>query len=275
MVKWFDENGNYFILALVSVISITVLAALKIISGELAAGIIAGAGGIKLASLGGKKTLAGLVMLGAGLMGGCEHYPPQSITPTDNPLECGIQSVFGGASATDMKQVAKLTGDGKICSGALVASDVVLTAQHCRGKDTASIWGAQYGIAGTKECNYGDLAAVKISDTATDIWGAPIVPLKIYVGQLYVGDNIYIAGYGLTSKTSIPQYPTQGRQTVSEVTENVIYLDGSPGVCDGDSGGPAMYGRCLVGVHYGRIGECGDRSVITRLSAYESWLSDI
>lgn len=279
MAKWFNENGNEFILSILAIIAVTTLAILKVITGDLAVGVIVGAIGMKITGLGGKKTITGIAIIGfgAGLLAGCGNPVKIEAEITANPAICGIETIYEGEPETEIKQVARIYNDNMICSGALIASDTVLSAKHCGTPSFANVWGATYAATETIQCDYGDLEIVKMDDHATDWWGANIEPLIIYVGDLSVGDKIHIAGYGkIYPANPIPGYPTGGNQIISVVGDGYIYIDGNPGVCDGDSGGPAMWGKCIVGIHHGRIGACGEgKSVITRLAKHEDWLRSI
>ena len=227
MIKWFNESGNEFLLAITAILSITVLAALKIISGELAAGIIAGAGGVKLMSLGGKKTITGLAIigLGAGLLGGCYDVIPIDIIITSDPSVCAIETIYGGQPETEIVQTAQVISDHKMCSGALIASDLVLTAKHCGMPNIIDIWGAKYSVVDVVQCDYGDLELIQMDGHATYFSGRQIDPLQIYVGDLNVGDKLHISGWSMESQSNGDNdliYPTGGDQEISYINENKL-----------------------------------------------------
>lgn len=277
MNKIFTESGNEFILSLMAIVAVTVLAALKIISGDLAVGVIAGAAGMKFVGGGGKKTLAGLMIIvaGAGFLG-CTAPVPVAVSITSDPAVCGKKAVYGGAPDDGVHQVARIeTQKNNICSGALIASNMIITAKHCGVPKIIDVWGGKYYPERVINHSDADISVIVISDHATYLLGRQIDPLIVYAGDIKVAEKLHIVGYGRRTNGNPPQYPTGGDNEITEINDEYIYFSGEPGVCEGDSGGPAMWGNCIAGVNYGFIGRCGVISVITRLSKYAEWLRSI
>jgi hypothetical protein len=75
----------------------------------------------------------GLVLMVA--LGGCAHYPHLALS-TQLRLEADTRLFdLGDRRAEPDDWVVRVVGRGAVCSGALVAPDVVVTAQHCTTYD--------------------------------------------------------------------------------------------------------------------------------------------
>lgn len=169
-------------------------------------------------------------------------------TPTAVPL-----------SAAQQEAVVSLYGLGD-CSGALIASRVVLTARHCTVDRSGNPISASNFTVSFGQNDYNpslQLGVTSVVNNPTDdlamlvLEAAPsqyinVAPIPINVEQVtsaWVDRTVEAAGYGLTDPSS---QSSDGRYFVAEpvydVYGNMIEINGEGihGVCFGDSGGPVM-----------------------------------
>ncbi|KMO34169.1 peptidase S1 [Methylobacterium variabile] len=161
---------------------------------------------------------------------------------------------------------------GEMCSGSLIASDLVLTAAHCvmrkagywvvvvdrgfrqrRLRAVAAAMHPDFVPGTTPETQPGtDLAILKLSERL----GPDFRPLDPrYGGDIAAGDNVAIAGYGVVAENrrSTARVLRQARlvslgelqvaNTVTVVADsNSLAETAGAGACLGDSGGPILRG---------------------------------
>lgn len=297
-MKWFEDRGDRFIIGTMALLAVAVLAAMKLISGEFAVSIIMGiAGGVAVASGGKKLAFASMAVLGATAMAtGCASVSEATkqkmtiaakcmaecaqkciIEVINNPAECGTETISGGEISDDssvMPLALISTEGGKSCSGMLIANTTVLTAAHCLfgGDLTVDIWGGKYSVVRKVIHDTADLALLEIDGSPATIDGKKIKPYAIYNGELSVDERVTMLGRGETRSGDKLMLPRSGKTKIAFIGEKIIECVGRPGVCDGDSGGGLMYGKCLVGIHQARVGECGDNSISIRLARYLPWI---
>ena len=185
-------------------------------------------------------------------------------------------------------------GDDFLCSGTMIAPDVVLTASHCvtkRASDhTVILKGRSYGVSKVvvhplaQETKSGDL----IYDIALLFLRRD--PKSSYFPILTsrnarAGDSIYIYGYGLDENKDSGVLKT-GTMTVTATSRrwvNATYTGNADNnTCEGDSGGPAFetfrasngtMSLGLVAVTAGGVKEdcsVGDNSFFTNLQSKET-----
>ncbi|MFJ1763951.1 FG-GAP-like repeat-containing protein [Amycolatopsis sp. NPDC088138] len=176
---------------------------------------------------------ASAVVLAATAAGAAPASAVSASTPTDS---------YGFA--------AKLTADGRACSGALVAPSWVVTAASCfpetpQGGVPAKATGALVGRPGrtakvTNVVVRGDrgVALARLDTAFTDV---PAVALP--ATSLVVGEKLRLIGYGRTSDEWVPDQPhTATFTTTSATTTASLALTGDNGAdaCKGDAGGPVV-----------------------------------
>jgi hypothetical protein len=190
---------------------------------------------------------------------------------------------------------AKITMDGRACSGVLVAPSWVATAASCfpenpQGGAPAKATTAAVGLAGTAARTAAvsnlalypgrDLVLAKLSAPITDV-----TPIALATTAPAAGEKLRVAGYGRTDTEWVPDRLHSAVFTVGSNTATTASLTGDAGAdtCRGDAGGPAfreVAGRAeLVGVssaswQHGCFGETETRqgSTAARTDDLASWI---
>lgn len=217
--------------------------------------------------------------------------------PVPDASDYGVfeQAIVRGTATNGEEPATVLVfSRGGLCTGTLIASDVVLTAKHCVQRP-----GAEFPVtADSFRVGFGDFFGNISTARATEVWTpagvwqefglsgligedvallrleeeADITPIPIYAGDptSFVGEEVRAVGFGQTEMGS------SGRKFFL-VTE---LLSVRPGVvstftttCQGDSGGPLILQseEAIIGVtSFGSARRCGDndRSVFNRIDIF-------
>jgi hypothetical protein len=282
---WYKDGG--VIIRIGVLIAVTIMVCLGKLEPLTAVAVMMGLYGGSMAGIGsggGKKLLGAVFVAGAlGIgLGGCgpminDTCEDCTFKMTSNPTDCATPIVAGGKIVTGKAFVVKVLSPRSICTGVLVATDVVLTAGHCvvEGDMTIDLWGATYVVVDRVVHPTKDLAILYLDQPVINWLGRRLQPVIVYTGPISEGARIVIYGHGAQSATERDStYVRAGEQVIYEVKDDEYTFWGLPGVCDGDSGGPTLYGSCLLGIHLARLGACGEGSIDLRLAAFSGWLRE-
>ncbi|WP_410588436.1 FG-GAP-like repeat-containing protein [Amycolatopsis sp. lyj-23] len=158
-------------------------------------------------------------------------------------------AVSGGTGTDAYGFAAKLTAEGRACSGALVAPGWLLTAASCfpenpQGGAPAKATTALVGRPGrtaqvTNVVVRADrgIALARLNTPFTDV---PAVALP--ATSLVVGEPLRLVGYGRTSAEWVPDQPHSAVFTSAAGATGTLSLTGANGAdaCKGDAGGPVI-----------------------------------
>lgn len=225
--------------------------------------------------------------------------------------------IVGGSSVAASDPVAKVTAAlesrlGWICTGTIVASDILITAAHCVdgapstllvtfARDvrsaravrrqvisyrTADAWN-NGNVSGADQ---GDIAVVRFrGGLPAGYQAATLLPATGKLAQLAKDQAVTLAGYGVTGMS-----PQTGSGLLRKVTVKIagflgrteVVLDQrqGKGACHGDSGGPAfvssggkLYAWGVTNRGYPDFApdDCKQMSVYTNINAYRPWITQV
>lgn len=228
-------------------------------------------------------------------------------------------AVVGGTTSQDARGARASTlrvetSRGELCSGAVIAPELVLTAAHClmgggsvsvvsldprfraRRHTVIAVLPHPSFVPGTTPRTQpgADLAMLRLAAPLP----ADIEPVTLGSG-LWQGETVTMAGFGLsiennkstarrlreTRLVNAGNYTTQNTVKVAVDAEAKGESPGA-GACRGDSGGPVLRGnarsRDLVGIVSWSSGPlntrerriCGGFTAITPVSEYRGWITD-
>ncbi len=216
--------------------------------------------------------------------------------------------IVGGIKTSDYRDCVAIGSlDDWCCTGTLVASNVVVTAGHCRDECAARVFvgdnveqldaGAVIDVAeAVRHPDYdddqlaNDLSVLILAEDA-EVTPRPLVE----AGALEAAQTVRLAGYGNTDVDSMGGYgirrmvdvplastdPAFGADPEKEFVAGAPFLDRDS--CNGDSGGPAYVrsgNRWYLAGATSRatdsaIRRCGDGGIYTRVLAFEEWIRSV
>jgi len=245
-------------------------------------------------------------LLGALACSTTDDPSSESVAQRSDPIINGYQDSSKDNDAVVLIVDNVGNGYAAMCTGALIAKNIVLTARHCvsntttdyvdcqndvsTDKDPAKLmiyrgWdGFNYLSAGkqiihdhnTSLCGH-DLALIILkSDDVTNIKSPPLVPLRVRVNKgPEVNDLFTAVGYGLTNPNDNSSAGYRYRRDNVRVlgfeygTGDVDFV-GTQSICQGDSGGPAISAEGAVMGVTSRGADCyGNQNIWTRTDRFK------
>lgn len=230
-------------------------------------------------------------------IGGASCVSPEE--PSRPLVPSRSQAIIGGAPDTSDSAVVAIVqkSTGSLCSGTLIASDVVLTAAHCVygvspgdlqvlvGDDVSNPTQTIAVTSATAYPTYDgesdgipggiDLGVLTLASSP----GIAPVPIRTAVADSELaGADVTLVGYGVESTTDTMTSGTREAValSVTSVCSRLLTLGGADAnACFGDSGGPVLLGGELVAVISGGSTDCIAPTDVVRLGAHLEWLAQV
>jgi secreted trypsin-like serine protease len=204
-----------------------------------------------------------------------------------------------------------ITDGNFICTGSIIAQDIVVTAAHCtaaKTEDLRIVFSPQMPddlttVTDTVHNIYGfvanpgwkgenstgpdqhDIAIIRFQGALPSGYApAQLLPPTT---PLIKGETVTLAGYGITDAQSQAGAGTLRKVDVQFLrklgtTEEILNQADGEGACHGDSGGPAfvtvngqllLWGVTNRGYPDNAPDDCVHESVYTRITAYQDWVN--
>ncbi len=157
-------------------------------------------------------------------------------------------------------EMYKADGTSYVCSGSIITRTSVITAAHClvgfnriivnhRNASMEAQEGFYNGLYQKDVVGPYDIAILKVSTEFTDAANFSPLPLN-FTQDVYAGETLTIFGFGKDENDNIStDYPKAAYVTFAGMTDNMLTAIGLSGFArGGDSGGPIVYNKSLLGV---------------------------
>ncbi|MEV7041969.1 FG-GAP-like repeat-containing protein [Amycolatopsis sp. NPDC051061] len=148
-----------------------------------------------------------------------------------------------GGTAANAGFAAKITTDGRACSGALVEPALVLTAASCFPENppatpvSVTVGSHVAKVTAVLPRTDRDVALVRLDTTITDV-----TPLKLGAAEGVPGtsEQLTLAGWGRTATDWVPNEVHSSTFTVATSSVTTLSLAGTNDACKGDAGAPVV-----------------------------------
>ncbi|MBE8525890.1 VCBS repeat-containing protein [Amycolatopsis sp. H6(2020)] len=172
-----------------------------------------------------------------------------AVTITAAVLAAVPAAAVPGPAGSGAGFAAKITMDGRACSGALVEPALVLTAASCFPENpqggtpakatTVAVGGHTAKVTTLVTRSDRDLALARIDTTITDV---ATVPLSPAAGVPDPAEELTLTGWGRTATEWLPNEAHAGKFKAATGTATTLALTGVDGkdACKGDAGAPVV-----------------------------------
>jgi V8-like Glu-specific endopeptidase len=219
-----------------------------------------------------------------------------SCVSAQEPIGVREQAIIGGdADTTDVAVVALQRSDtGTLCSGVLIAPNVVLTAAHCLFGIPASVLQVLVGNDTTNPAQTVGVSSIVVyptyADEATGLAGGvdlgavylaqPLsitpVPMDTTSTDAQLNDaTVTLVGFGVRDPTndSLAGVRESVVTSIDTVCSRILTLgNADANTCFGDSGGAVLLNGSLVATISSGSADCIAPSNVMRLGAHSTWL---
>ncbi|MFG1644465.1 FG-GAP-like repeat-containing protein [Amycolatopsis sp. NPDC049252] len=178
---------------------------------------------------------------------GAAGFGALAIALVAGSLAAAPASAVSGSAASTTGYAAKLTAEGRACSGALVEPALVLTAKSCFPENpqggvpakatTVTVGGHTATVTALVTSSDRDAVLARLDTVVTDV--AP-VRLAATAGVPGGSESLTLTGWGRTATEWVPAEAHAASFTVSASTATTLSLTGVGGAdaCKGDAGAP-------------------------------------
>ena len=237
--------------------------------------------------------IGALLCAGAGLSAGCSDDDDAGVC---RDVERAEGALFGASPDAGRGEVsgvvallAQLTSErAELCSGVLIAPNLVLTARHCLpgGKSADALVGASIrepedvrAVTEVFADEDRDLAVAVLEAGRPGRAGPVPLPLALDE-EIRVGQRVKLAGFGRDERGDFGERLFVD-EPIADFDRELVVVDGGgeTGACTGDSGGPLLLARDgelrVLGILSAGSASCTEIDVYQRVAPVGQWIERI